>query len=224
VTVWNQNPDIILIGSLRPHNPEFELLSRRMQLSDVSADLTHPLIEGRIHDPLEFLAGQMMSDRVFKTHFPGSGRLNSDYRPYVEFAAARDFFTGGSPLSFYRLDERLLPRKNNHLYIADYLGEKKLSGVMLSKLIDMFSGRTGKSEIWLSEILIYQYLEGGNAPGAAGLNKILQHGNHSWLASRQLWENRLDSGNLSTDEREDYQNFRFRMRVETASVFADPGR
>jgi spermidine synthase/MFS family permease len=222
VTVWNQNADIFLIGSLTPHAPDPDLLKRRLQLPGVHADLTHRLINGEVRDPLQFLAGQMMSSAVFKSHFPGTGRLNSDYFPFVEFAAAQDFFTGARPLAFYRLDERFKPRKHNRLYAADYLGERKLTAEMLSELIALFSERFGRSEKWLTEILISQLLEQDHPPSAVGLKKILQHGNLSWYATRRLWQKRLESSNLSMDEWDDYKNYQFQMQIETASVFADP--
>jgi spermidine synthase len=220
VTAWQQNNDLVLVGSLTPQKLDPAVLAERI----VRLGKEHPAspLIAPASSPLPFLAGQMLSSAQFKSRFPGTGTLNSDYAPWVEFEAPKAMFAAEEPLQFLSLDERFQEREANALLVAQYLGTRALTAEEYAVLVNQFSSRAGKNELDLGKLLAYRFMqETDGASDTEAVALFLRHGDLARYAEKRIWEQRVRENALSRADWEEYISFEFKLMLETSSVFAD---
>lgn len=84
VTVWYTGHDTLLIGSEQPLTVDFEKIARRMQKPEVGADLRAVGVEDA-HQLLGSFIFEIGPGHPFEANVP----LNSDRRPFIEFATPK---------------------------------------------------------------------------------------------------------------------------------------
>lgn len=103
VTVWQpMTTDVILVGTEQPFKPDMEVLTARLQQPAVREDLRRVGLD----DPKLILSLQMLSDHSV-VYFRGTGPLNTEDHPRLEYEAPRAFFVNRGVTSILRVDERM---------------------------------------------------------------------------------------------------------------------
>jgi hypothetical protein len=96
----------VVLGSKRPLSPNFEAMEKRFELQSVADELTDTEYQFRIAGVPGILAMQIVTEALFRAHFPGRGDLNTDDHPRLEFLAPRALFRGDVATLPYALDVR----------------------------------------------------------------------------------------------------------------------
>lgn len=94
--------DCILVGSRRPVEPDWAAMKKRMRVEAVRSDLDRISIDS----PEALVALRMLSSESAK-RLAGSGSLNTDDRPILEFEAPRSLFYASRSAILDRADERI---------------------------------------------------------------------------------------------------------------------
>jgi len=122
------NNDYILLVSRKPLNPDFEAMERLMQIKSVRADFMNISIDSLA----ALLSRQMLSAKTFDQCI-GSGPLNTDDLPLLEYKAPVAHYLDLHAMLFKEMDERR--RKVNNLFITDYLRMRPLNGSMFHSIV-----------------------------------------------------------------------------------------
>ncbi len=116
--------DVLMIASNNPLTLSFDRLAKRMAIPVVSKRLK----EVGIHDIPSFLLHQYMTPDYLKNVVPPNGPVNSDYFPYLEYQAPKDFFYKTRSVFFTQYDQkRLVASKEDPLFLSQYLNQYTLS-------------------------------------------------------------------------------------------------
>ena len=114
---WPQGVDLLLIGSTRPVELDFDVLEEALREPVLAEEMAQYPGEGtRVTSLDRLLALQTMSSSGFASHFPGEPPFTSDLRPTLEFRAPVAQFVGARAELFVELDERLVPGDSTDLY------------------------------------------------------------------------------------------------------------
>ncbi len=234
VTVWcPRNADILLLGSRQPLSISQDVLDERLRRPRVQKSLSGWEGGGAILNGREFLAQQVMSSARFKELYPGEGRLNYDFFPFVEYAAPKAFYTGEDMRDFFLLDERFQPRQRSGLLLARALGEAVLSDGELREFIRFFAEGTTQWDDEQMERLLHHLLvrrltlhgEGLKLAGErAAVNQILdpylRRGNLAALGELLLWRQKIARGQMPAADWSRYRVFEMELLLDNISVFA----
>jgi len=123
VSVWNsQTLDILLLGTMKPITIDWNTLEKKTSDPAIMQEL------GRIEvtDIPSLLVHEMISTLQFRK-FITPGLVNSDYFPYLEYQAPKDFFCGGRAMNFFERDERHKNTETGHLLLSNYMKTNPLS-------------------------------------------------------------------------------------------------
>jgi spermidine synthase/tetratricopeptide (TPR) repeat protein len=126
--------DIIMLGSRRPFEPDFDRLKEKMAAPEIRDDLA----KIRIHDLSGLLGLQMISPE----HIPGIaalGDINSDYIPLIEYRAPAAFYQGARAQKITEADERYTI--GDRLLLHRYMEKDTLTVENLRHLIALFDAR-----------------------------------------------------------------------------------
>lgn len=150
VSVWHPSSgDIIMIASIEPIELDWNLTNKKLSIPEVKQDLERI----QIRNLPGFLIHEMLtSERTRKILSPGL--INSDYFPYLEHQAPKDFFNGNRSTKLYKEDERLLSPKPGTLLFSTYMVEHALTAEKLDLLYDatdVTSILRSLSERWLAD-------------------------------------------------------------------------
>lgn len=159
VTLWNPLfSDLLLIGSNAPIRLDLNYLASVFDDPVLSDDL------GRvgIRRPAALLALQSLSETGFNVLRDDAIPLHSDEFPVLDFASARNFFTGSQAELLNHLDERSDRLTGSGLFLADYHREKGLKGADIEDLVRYVSGRGGFNRSLLPVLI--ETLERNGAP------------------------------------------------------------
>jgi len=207
VTIWNpRGGDMLLVGSLLPQAPDFDVVEKRLSDPAVFDSLNQDLVVEKTRSLLGLLALQTMSSDRFRALYPGRPPVNRDFFPLLEFEAARCFFMGDRPAGFFARDERRLPRSGGDLFLTRWLKGRQLADHELEELIDYFAFGTNESDIELVKGLTFAYLLRKNASGAA-LQRYLWNGSAVLAGRYFLWERRKQEGPLEGADAQAYHSF-----------------
>ena len=132
VSVWHPSSgDIMMIASLEPIQMDWDSTKERLAIPEVKQDLQRV----KIRDLPGFLSHEMLSSkRVRKILSPGL--INSDYFPYLEYQAPKDFFYRDHSAKLYEKDERLLRPERGTLFLSTYMADHPLTAPQLDNLYD----------------------------------------------------------------------------------------
>jgi predicted membrane-bound spermidine synthase/tetratricopeptide (TPR) repeat protein len=122
VALWEVPPaktDILLVGSTEPVPLDFRLMEAAIQRPAAAQDLSRIGIS-RLPT---LLALQSASDRTVR-ELAGSGRINEDQFPLLEYAAPKALFRMGMSDLVHSRDERLGVRSGQGLALARYLAAR----------------------------------------------------------------------------------------------------
>jgi spermidine synthase len=109
VTIWQSLAyDVLLIGSQEPIVLNEGDLKRKFEIPAVKADLDR--IE--VRDPVTILSLEMVSERPVR-EYAGSGPLNTENKPVLEYSAPRAFFVNRGARDLGRFDERQVFGRSN---------------------------------------------------------------------------------------------------------------
>ena len=220
VTVWHPRAtDIILVGSLSPQKPSWEMLAEKLSRPEVHDNLNQPRVLEKMETVLSFLATQMMSAESFKKQYPGEGILNSDFFPFLEYEAPRAFFTGASLSEVRARDERLRPRKGNTLLLAAWLGTKRLSMDQCAELIVNFAREPSELTMPILTNLTEECL---SRRDRRSLDLYLQFGNRALMGRRKLWNDKVAGDFMAKPDWLAYRVFEANALLSTLSVFGKP--
>lgn len=118
VTVWSMsNADLLLVGSVRPIEWDFEASQRALEIPEVKADLER--IGTR--DLYTILCRQLMSAIRTREAVALGGPRNTDNFPYLEYQAPKAFFLDRQATIHNRFDERNRTLRNTDLALVRYL-------------------------------------------------------------------------------------------------------
>lgn len=237
VTVWcPRNADILLLGSRQPLSISLEVLDARLRSPVVQESLGGWEGGGSILDGMEFLALQVLSSARFKELYPGKGRLNYDFFPFVEYEAPKAFYTGEDVRDFFSLDGRLRPRQGNGLLLARALGERELSDEELRGFIRFFSeGKTtwddGHMERLIHHLLVRRLTLHGDGLKLVGdrvavdliLDPYSRRGDHAALGELLLWRQKIARGQMPAADWSRYREFEKQLLLHNVSIFASAG-
>lgn len=230
VTVWNPNPaDAVLIASMHAVSPEFHSLNERIQTPAVQDDLSLVLEQPQGVDPLLILSLQVLSSERFKRFFPGTGRLNRDRFPFLEYHAPKAFFVGENA-RLLSIDERSLARSQNALYLADYLDSVTLSDTAMARVAAFLGSGNQASYQRLSHGLAFRLLRGSSESETMSAATSItsrdaaklyaKFGSPALLGNHFIWERIADEGDLTADEWRAYISFLAGKLAMETSVFA----
>jgi spermidine synthase len=229
VTVWHpQGFDIILIGSMSPQSIDLEQLEKRFTSPAVYSNMNRPWLEKKVKSFLSLLSMQVLSSASFKKRYPGEKKLNWDNDPYVEYQAPKAFFLGDRT-SFFKFDERARPFGDNRLFLMSYLDNRQITYEEYRELIEFFAVSSSSSETRILNGLILdnykkQQLKKEEQDGAdsAALDLMLAYGKTLRFCELKLWQEKLDSRRMSTNDWLLFIDFLTLHLYNTASVFVKP--
>lgn len=118
-TVWNTLPtDLLLIGSMQPHQTKLGTFLQRFKQPAISASLA----SGGITRPSTLLAHELISEDYTAYAYPEDTLLHQDMYPVLETLAQKGKFVGKGTLHLFAFDERNTARPNSLLaqYMAKY--------------------------------------------------------------------------------------------------------
>lgn len=234
VTVWcPRNADILLLGSQRPLSVSLEKLDERLRSPAVQQSISGWEGGGSIRNGMEFLALQVLSNEQFKQHYPGKGGLNYDLFPFVEYAAPKAFYTGEDVRDFFKLDQRVQPRRDNDLLVARAFGDRALSDGELRQFIRFFAeGKTewddGHMERLIHHLLMRKLALGDGTLVFDGtrddvdriLDPYLRRGDHASLGELLLWRQKIATGKMPAADWTRYRAFERTLLTDNLSIFA----
>ena len=84
ILVWVDDPDMLVLGSEEPITINPELLTRRLEIPEIRAEL-YPSNLGRIDQ----LLGVLAADSTMAERFTQGAPLNQDDHPILEFSAPK---------------------------------------------------------------------------------------------------------------------------------------
>lgn len=117
VALWNiEDNDLILVGSERALQPDFAALERAFRRPGVSSDLAR----ADVNCPTTLLAAQSASDETLR-RMAGSGPLNEERRPRLEYEAPKAFFRAATVAMIAAHDDRSAANRREDLLLAAYL-------------------------------------------------------------------------------------------------------
>jgi len=120
VSIWQpQTKDVMLIGSQTPLVLELNSITAHLTKQSVRDDL----LRINIPDAPTLLSLEMLSPETV-LRYVGAGDLNTEDRPWLEYAAPKSFFLGTGISEIYRFDERM--RSDSVGHILRILLNKKL--------------------------------------------------------------------------------------------------
>jgi len=134
-TLWKQGPDVILIGSRAPMNPDLAAAGARLRAAAVHSDLGRIGVSGL----LTVLAGQLSSPRVL-ADAAENGFVHSDFFPLLDYRAPRTLFSGANVFKLLAsLDERYISARASPLAAARLLEAAPATAADLEQLVASLS-------------------------------------------------------------------------------------
>lgn len=124
--------DYIVIGSLRPVRPRWDEIERRIALPPVRGDLARVSITST----WALLGCQVMSAQGVR-RVSGTGEINSDDRPILEYRAPRAQVVGAEASVISQADERYASGRS--LLLADYARRRSLDRAACMSLLRLYS-------------------------------------------------------------------------------------
>jgi spermidine synthase len=230
VTVWHpQASDLVMVASLEPQSVAFEELDRRLRLPGVQQQLTHRFVLQKVTSVATFLSLQVLSNRRFKQLYPGTGVLNTDLRPYLEYRAPQAFFAG-SRAGLMEFDERQRCAEENPLYLAAWLRDRELSDAERRAIITQLSHGSSRSEKRLLGGLVYDYttrhrLDSASMPETDRrlIRAIYAKQGIATIADRiSTWRERIASETMTTRDWRDCRAFEAEVLRATSSIYVTP--
>jgi spermidine synthase len=219
VTVWHTvSMDTILVGSMSPVEPDFDLIEKRLAKGRVNNQLNAPGLRYKIPDTLTFLSHQILGPEDFKAAFPGEGILNSDNFPVLEYEAPKALYVYGEVERLFHVDERRKPRHLSNTYLARYLNGRSLTSDEVRNLIALCALRNTRFDhpLLVSLVDSFNLAEGGESVAQEHhLNDPL----FSRIGPRASWQLRIARGRMSSEEWATYLDYESRMLVDLTSIF-----
>lgn len=217
VTVWHPRAtDIIMVGSMSPQTPSWQLLAEKLARPSVHGNLNQPRVLEKMEDVLSFLATQMMSSESFKKAYPGEGVLNSDFFPFLEYEAPRAFFIGASLQEVLAKDERLRPRRGNKLFVAEWLGNRALGADECAGLVLNFARELSELTAPL-RVNLAEECRRENDPRSHDLYR--QFGNRAIIGQRKTWGDKISNNSMSGNDWLGLRAFEGKVLLSTTTVF-----
>ncbi|MBI5216313.1 MAG: fused MFS/spermidine synthase [Ignavibacteriae bacterium] len=134
VSVWQSfATDVILIGSLDPLQPNFNLMKKKFEIPRVKSDLENI----NMPDVATLLSMQVASENTIK-EYAGYGEVNTEKLPYLEYWAPRSFFINSGVHQFITYDERSM-RENSHTLMKRYVIQFGLNDTERLNIINLHS-------------------------------------------------------------------------------------
>ena len=222
VTLWQCNSaDILVVGSNRPLSADLARITTRMARPEVAADLNREGLAESVSDPLQVLALQVVSDRMFREWFPGRPPLNTDDRPILEYEAPRAFFMGEEAKILRRIDERRRPAGHGDLLLSRLLRERPLTDAQLSLLREHHARRNSAYDAPLVQSLVAEELRRHPSDPDA-LKRVLVRG-HPASARALLWGRLRSEGAMSTELLPSLASDEVERLDAETSVYGAPG-
>ncbi|MBI3552971.1 MAG: hypothetical protein HY077_10690 [Elusimicrobia bacterium] len=120
VSLWNiVDADVLLVGSMEPLRPDYKAMERAFLAPEVRGDLRRCGITA-----LSTLLSLQSASEATVRAMAGSGPLNEDRRPLLEYGAPRAFFEDSRAGVVDEADDRADPASARSLLLAAYLGER----------------------------------------------------------------------------------------------------
>lgn len=142
--------DYILIGSREPFQPNFRAMAERLKRPAVRDDLARSNITGLV---------SLLHKQVFapsgEIGLEEGGRINTDDRPILEFAAPHALYLGQSGVKVVQDDQRYTP--GSGLLIEQYLGGREPTQAEFRELLRLESDRRSVNP-FLERRLLRHYL------------------------------------------------------------------
>jgi hypothetical protein len=217
--------DVLLVCSREPLNPDMGEMAGRMAAPAVRQSLASAPGGDSISSVLQLLSMQFLDETVFQQVFPGTGTLNSDRFPYLEYHAPQDFFTQRTA-AIYTLDERLRPRNHSRLLVAGYLNNHPLTISDIGSLLRRFTPPHDPKEASLMASLAYPVLSAqASAPEPVlrlARDAFLRYGAGSLLGRARVFEQATADKKATKEDWKEYFDFQAELLAKTTSVFTNP--
>ncbi len=220
VTAWHPGAtDFILVGSEAAYPLDFPRMDRFLSRPDIHEELTGLRVREKVRSTLSFLAMQFMGARSFRAAWPGEGRFNSDFFPYLEFEAPRMLFIREGVKVLLKHDGRRVPRANSDLYVADYLGHRELTLAERHELLLHFGSRWSDYDKAVGPALIAGYDDHATTDRVSQ-EFYFQEGVLPLFGRRALWRERMARDAMTDKDWFQYVDFEAKAAIELTTVFA----
>jgi predicted membrane-bound spermidine synthase len=170
VTVWNiPDNDILLVGSAEPLRPDFAAMDRAFGAPAVREDMRRVGV-GRLST---LLAAQSAGEEGALA-MSGSGPLNEELRPRLEYGAPKAFFHGQAVALADARDERADSARRGDLLLARYARDRGLA-LTREEYMDLMTFSHGAREkLILNELLREWKRDHPRDPTAAETSRLLK--------------------------------------------------
>ncbi|MBI2059402.1 MAG: methyltransferase [Nitrospirae bacterium] len=138
VTVWNTlATDLLLIGSNRSIGMDFDHLRAQFDNAAIREDL------GRIQvtEPATLLALQALPEEAFRFLVSGDRPVHTDDAPLLDYAAARNFYSGATSTALRNHDARMRSLDRSGLFLARYTQQHPLRESDLTSILQYYLSR-----------------------------------------------------------------------------------
>jgi spermidine synthase len=192
VSVWMiADGDLVFVaGQQRPRFDPSDFARRIERVRPSRGMPAHPGVLA-LDDPIEFLSSQVATGEGSRAYWAPSGAgPYRDLFPRLEFLAARAQFVGRPFVLWSHLDERVLPRAPEPLFLAEYLARFSPGAPERRRLIDRFS-QSGVNVRLAKSLSLIEALGAEPAPDA--WTRVPEPSRGQVLLSRAL-QDRVRSG------------------------------
>lgn len=235
ITMWAAGSgDVIMLASLDPQDIDLQRLAARLDSPPVQSDLRRIALPDLHVGTLELLSLQVLSAEGFRRAYPGTGRLNSDRFPFLEYEAPRAFFMGTNA-DIGPIDQRRVWRESNDLYVSRLLRSTTETVEDYVHLAEVLGHRQVPQEARLRESILWRVadLRGRGTPLSSQCEAqttpldrftsahLLALGTSDW-ATRMMHWGRLVGGSTTPQDWEHYRRFHRDRVLGLTSVFYRP--
>jgi spermidine synthase len=175
VSAWAvDKQDLIFVASRERRSFDPEAFVRRLEEVDPARGV--PKTDARVRilrDPVLFLTSQVATVGAVRL-WSSKGAIYQDFRPRLEFEAARAQFFGRPYPLFENLDERVVHRTDEPLYLEQFLHRYPIDAAARQRLFEALQSFGGVSQALGDRIALAAALEGDRdlltrlSPEAAG--------------------------------------------------------